>query len=203
VNIELDGKAAILAGADGALASAIADALAANGATVSRLDPATSGPRSGESDAPFVLVFVSRGAGATLEADGDASGDRQAFSQLAKQFAPATKRIVNVFSAAGLVPVKGLPEFSAGQAGIASLTRTLAMEFGPRTFVNAVAVGAYEAGGVLHGPRLLSHTAVKRPARIDEIVAAVLFLADPDNTYMTGHTLTVDGGWAAGYARNF
>ena len=42
--------------------------------------------------------------------------------------------------------------------------------------------------------RLLSHTAVKRPARIDEILAAVLFLADPDNTYMTGHTLNVDGG---------
>ena len=52
-------------------------------------------------------------------------------------------------------------------------------------------------------PRFLSHTGVKRPAALSEIVAAVLFLADPDNSYMTGHTLNIDGGWAAGYARNF
>ena len=38
---------------------------------------------------------------------------------------------------------------------------------------------------------------------LEEIIAAVLFAADPDNGYMTGHTLTVDGGWAIGYARDF
>ena len=53
------------------------------------------------------------------------------------------------------------------------------------------------------GANLLSHTALKRPARLDEIVAAVLFLADPENTYTTGHVVNVDGGFAAGYARNF
>lgn len=202
MNIDLGGKSAVLAGTEGALSSAIAQALAANGATVSRLDPGAPGPRSG-GDGPFVLVFVSGGAGASLEADGDVSGDQQAFRQFVKQFAPGAKRIVAVFSAAGLVPVRDLPEFSAAQAGLASLTRTMAMELGPQTCVNAVAVGAYDTGGAVHGSRLLSHAAVKRPARMDEIVAAVLFLADPDNSYMTGHTLNVDGGWAAGYARNF
>jgi NAD(P)-dependent dehydrogenase (short-subunit alcohol dehydrogenase family) len=32
---------------------------------------------------------------------------------------------------------------------------------------------------------------------------AALFLADPENTYMNGHVLVVDGGWIAGYAREF
>jgi len=111
--------------------------------------------------------------------------------------------VITVFCAAGLVPIRGLAQFSAGQAGLASLTRTLAMELGPRVCVNGVAVGAYEAEGSVAMPRLLSHAAVKRPASLGEIVAAVLFLADPDNSYMTGHTLAVDGGWSAGYARNF
>ena len=165
MNIDLGGKSAVLAGTEGALTSAIAQALAANGATVSRLDPGASGQRPGEGDGPFVLVFVSGGAGASLEADGDVSGDQQAFRQLVKQFAPGAKRIVAVFSAAGLVPVRDLPELSGSQAGLASLTRTMAMELGPQTCVNAVAVGAYEAGGAVHGSRLLSHSAVKRPAR--------------------------------------
>jgi NAD(P)-dependent dehydrogenase (short-subunit alcohol dehydrogenase family) len=42
-----------------------------------------------------------------------------------------------------------------------------------------------------------------RPGRIEEAVAALLFLADPMNTYTTGQVLTVDGGWTAGYGRDF
>ena len=42
-----------------------------------------------------------------------------------------------------------------------------------------------------------------RPATIDEIAVAALFLADPENSYMNGHILTVDGGWTAGYTRDF
>jgi NAD(P)-dependent dehydrogenase (short-subunit alcohol dehydrogenase family) len=113
------------------------------------------------------------------------------------------KRVVLVFSAAGLVPVKEFAEFSADQAGLASLTRTLAMELGPSVVVNAVSVGAYDAGKYVRTARFLTHTGSKRAARMSEITAAVLFLADPDNGYMTGHVLNVDGGWAVGYARNF
>ena len=38
---------------------------------------------------------------------------------------------------------------------------------------------------------------------VEEIAQGALFLADPDNTYVTGHILVVDGGWTAGYVRNF
>ena len=41
------------------------------------------------------------------------------------------------------------------------------------------------------------------PAETREIAVAALFLADPENSYMNGHILTVDGGWTAGYAREF
>jgi 3-oxoacyl-[acyl-carrier protein] reductase len=50
---------------------------------------------------------------------------------------------------------------------------------------------------------MLDHVPLGRPAEVDEIAVAALFLADPENSYMNGHILTVDGGWTAGYAREF
>ena len=50
---------------------------------------------------------------------------------------------------------------------------------------------------------LLDHIPMGRPGEVEEIAPAALFLADPDNTYVTGHILVVDGGWTAGYVRNF
>ena len=43
----------------------------------------------------------------------------------------------------------------------------------------------------------------RRWLRRSGIAVAALFLADPENTYMNGHVLVVDGGWTAGYARDF
>lgn len=207
MKIDLDGRAALIAGAPGALTSAVADALARNGAKVVAIDvngePAAVDASGGESG-PAVLVVVSAGAGGLPGNDAEFAGERAAIVRTVRHLAPRLGRIVVVFSSAGLVPVKGFAAFSADQAGLASLIRTLAMELGPALRVNGVAVGAYTSGDDgLRTERFLTHTALRRPAALDEIVSAVLFLADPDNSYMTGHTLNVDGGWAAGYARNF
>jgi NAD(P)-dependent dehydrogenase (short-subunit alcohol dehydrogenase family) len=50
---------------------------------------------------------------------------------------------------------------------------------------------------------MLDHVPLGRPGTTDEIAVAVLFLAAPENSYTNGHILTVDGGWTAGYAREF
>ena len=50
---------------------------------------------------------------------------------------------------------------------------------------------------------MLDHVPLGRPGTADEIAVAALFLADPENSYMNGHILDVDGGWTAGYARDF
>lgn len=202
LNIDLDGRRALIRGATGALTTAIRDALAQDGATIAEGDAAEAISPPAGAEEPFVLVLISEGANGLPERDACHPSERADFARTIRQFASA-KRVVIVFSAAGLVPIKGFAEFSAEQAGLASLTRTLAMELGPTTVVNGVAVGAYEADGAVRTERFLTHTGVQRAATLDEILAAVLFLADPDNGYMTGHTLAVDGGWAIGYARNF
>jgi NAD(P)-dependent dehydrogenase (short-subunit alcohol dehydrogenase family) len=51
--------------------------------------------------------------------------------------------------------------------------------------------------------RMLDHVTLGRPGETGEIATAALFLADPENSYMTGHVLVVDGGWTAGYSRDF
>ena len=63
----------------------------------------------------------------------------------------------------------------------------------------------YGADGKFHDKvqRMLDHVPLARPATTDEIAVAVLFLVDPENSYTHGHVLTVDGGWTAGYARDF
>jgi NAD(P)-dependent dehydrogenase (short-subunit alcohol dehydrogenase family) len=85
--------------------------------------------------------------------------------------------------------------------------RGLAMRFGPQVLVNAVGAGAIvdEASGsfVAGAQAMLSHVPTGQPGAICDLVDAVLFLCDPMNSYMTGQVLTVDGGWSAGYGRNF
>jgi NAD(P)-dependent dehydrogenase (short-subunit alcohol dehydrogenase family) len=49
----------------------------------------------------------------------------------------------------------------------------------------------------------VTHVPLARAAELAEIADAALFLLDPENSYTTGHVLVVDGGWTAGYARNF
>ncbi len=113
-------------------------------------------------------------------------------------------RIVFLLSATAGMPMRRHPRFSMENASILAGMRTLAMEFGPKVLVNAVGVGAVEDESMVSGDKaMLSHTPVGRAGNIEEAVAAVLFFCDPLNTYTTGQMLAVDGGWTAGYGRNF
>ena len=125
-------------------------------------------------------------------------------------------RIINVASIVGLVPLRLQCAFVAAKAGVVNLTRAMALELGPQgILVNGIAPGStltegtrqlfYGEGGKFreHVQRMLDHVPLGRPATTDEIAVAALFLADPENSYMNGHILTVDGGWTAGYARDF
>ena len=104
----------------------------------------------------------------------------------------------------------------AAKAGVVNLTKAMALELGPHgILVNGIAPGStltegtrqlfYGEGGSFRDSvkQMLAHIPLGRPAETREIAVAALFLADPENSYMNGHILTVDGGWTAGYAREF
>ncbi|MCX7305046.1 MAG: SDR family oxidoreductase [Hyphomicrobiales bacterium] len=113
-------------------------------------------------------------------------------------------RIIFLLSAIAGMPMRRYPDFSTETAGLLAGMRTLAMEFGPKVLVNAVGFGLIEDKKLVAGDvAMLSHAPTGRPGTISEAVAAVLFLCDPMNSYTTGQMLVVDGGWSAGYGRNF
>jgi NAD(P)-dependent dehydrogenase (short-subunit alcohol dehydrogenase family) len=125
-------------------------------------------------------------------------------------------RIINIASIAGLVPLRLQSPFVAAKAGVINLTRSMALELGPHgVLVNGIAPGSTltegtrqlfygEDGSFRHAvQQMLAHIPLGRPALPEEIAHAALFLAAPESSYINGHILTVDGGWTAGYTREF
>ena len=115
-------------------------------------------------------------------------------------------RIVNISSGAGLgVSLTGIQAYAAAKAGEIGLTRQLAHELGPFGItVNSVAPGfvrsnpstelQWEAYGPEGQQRLMQNIALRRLGTVEDIVNAVLFLASDFAGWITGQTLSVDGG---------
>jgi 3-oxoacyl-[acyl-carrier protein] reductase len=108
-------------------------------------------------------------------------------------------RIVNVASVVGQRANPGQANYAAAKAGLVGMTKTVAAEVAKRgVTVNAVAPGfiATEMTSDLDSP-LLEHIPAKRTGTPEEVAACVRFLASEAASYVTGTTLTVDGGLSA------
>ncbi|OBI92545.1 SDR family NAD(P)-dependent oxidoreductase [Mycobacterium asiaticum] len=111
--------------------------------------------------------------------------------------------IVNVTSLAAIKGMPGASVYGATKAALASFTRTWAAEFGGKGIrVNSVSPGPTRTAGVLAewGESIEDIGAtlpLQRTASPAEIAEAVLFLASPRASYVTGSTLYVDGGGSA------
>ena len=109
-------------------------------------------------------------------------------------------RIINIASVAGLTGNAGQANYAASKAGLIGLTKSLARELASRSItVNAVAPGfiTTDMTGVLPEnvkTTVISQIPLARFGEPDDIAAAVSFLAGPESKYITGQTLTVDGG---------
>jgi NAD(P)-dependent dehydrogenase (short-subunit alcohol dehydrogenase family) len=114
--------------------------------------------------------------------------------------------IVNVASQAGLVALPDEASYCTAKAAVIHLTRCLAVEWGELGIrVNAVAPTFVETDGtqrVLSQPRRRAEleeriAALHRIGRPEEVASAVVYLASPAASLVTGVTLPIDGGWTA------
>ncbi len=114
--------------------------------------------------------------------------------------------IVNIASIGGLVGWAGSLGYQASKGGVVQLTRTLAVEWASRGVrVNAIAPCTFETAVVARQreaepdlyPAMLARIPLGRFGEPGEIVGPALFLASDAASMVTGHILTVDGGYTA------
>ena len=114
-------------------------------------------------------------------------------------------RIINVASLTSAVAFFEVAAYSASKAAVASLTKSLAVEWAQHGIcVNAIVPGVFRTElnaallqGTARGGELLMRTPMRRFGQVDELVGAAVFLASDAASFVTGHLLAVDGGFLA------
>ena len=114
-------------------------------------------------------------------------------------------RIINIASLASFVALYEVAAYSASKAAVASLTKSLAIEWARHNVcVNAIAPGIFRTDlnsalldGTERGKEFLVRTPMRRFGKVEELVGATVCLASDAASFVTGHTLVVDGGFLA------
>jgi NAD(P)-dependent dehydrogenase (short-subunit alcohol dehydrogenase family) len=114
-------------------------------------------------------------------------------------------RIINVASVTSFVALYEVAAYGASKAAVASLTQSLAIEWGPKgVCVNGLAPGFFRTqlnasllDGTPRGHELLLRAPMKRFGRVEELAGAAVFLASESASFVNGEILVVDGGFLA------
>ena len=114
-------------------------------------------------------------------------------------------RIINISSLNAFAALTEVAAYAASKAGVASLTRSLAVEWSKKgVTVNAIAPGVFRTAlnadlldNSPRGKELLMRTPMGRFGKTEEVVGAALYLASDAASFVTGQSLVVDGGFLA------
>jgi NAD(P)-dependent dehydrogenase (short-subunit alcohol dehydrogenase family) len=114
-------------------------------------------------------------------------------------------RIVNIASLNSFVALTEVAAYAASKAGVASLTRSLAVEWSKKgVTVNAIAPGVFRTDinaklldSTPRGQELLMRTPMGRFGKTEELVGAAIYLASDASSFVTGEVVCVDGGFLA------
>ena len=114
-------------------------------------------------------------------------------------------RIINIASLSSFVSLMEVAAYAASKAAVASLTKSLAVEWGARgVLVNAIAPGVFPTplnekllNGTPRGQEFLMRTPLKRFGRTEELAGAAIYLASDAASYTNGEVIAVDGGFLA------
>jgi NAD(P)-dependent dehydrogenase (short-subunit alcohol dehydrogenase family) len=114
-------------------------------------------------------------------------------------------RIINIASLSTFVALHEVAAYAASKAAVASLTKSLAVEWSERGVnVNAIAPGVFRTAlnqklldETERGREFLLRTPMKRFGKVEELAGAAIFLASDAASFVTGEVLVVDGGFLA------